>query len=190
MVLEPAAISADWDYPVIVKPRSGAGSRGVRLVANPADLAAIGSDSTLIVQENLPGEEYSVDTVIGPTGVIAAVPRLRARVDSGVAIAGRTVADPELVEVAAACARAAGLLGVVNVQLRRRASGRPALLEINPRFSGAMPLTIASGVDMPSLAVDIALGLPLPERVPFAEVAAVRFLEDVVVPVEEIEALT
>ena len=36
------------------------------------------------------------------------------------------------------------------------------------------------GVDMPSLAPDLALGRPLPDSVPFAEVAVVRHLEDVV----------
>jgi carbamoyl-phosphate synthase large subunit len=42
-----------------------------------------------------------------------------------------------------------------------------------------MPLTIAAGVDMPSLAVDLALGRPLPVRLPFRELANVRFLEDI-----------
>jgi carbamoyl-phosphate synthase large subunit len=68
---------------------------------------------------------------------------------------------------------------VANVQLRRAADGTPSLLEINPRFPGALPLTIAAGVDMPSYVLDLALGLPLPEQVAFREIANVRFLEDV-----------
>jgi carbamoyl-phosphate synthase large subunit len=64
--------------------------------------------------------------------------------------------------------------------------GVPALLEINPRFPGAMPLTIAAGVDMPSLALDLALGLGIPDRVDFAEIANVRYLEDVFVDASEI----
>jgi len=183
----PASSAAEWDFPIIVKPRSGAGSRGVRLVHSRADLDALGDDDSLIAQELLPGDEYSVDVIANAEGhVIAAVPRTRTRVDSGVSIAGLTVKDAELEATATAVAQAIGLTGVANVQLRRDPNGVPALLEVNPRFPGAMPLTIAAGVDMPSLALDLALGLDLPERVDFREIANVRFLEDVFVDIAEI----
>ena len=176
----PAALAEDWTFPIIVKPRSGAGSRGVRLVHSRDDLEALGDAPELIAQEHLPGEEYSVDVFADANGhVVAAVPRTRTRVDSGVSIAGQTVRDGGLESTAAAVAAAIGLTGVANVQLRRDTSGVPALLEVNPRFPGAMPLTIAAGVDMPSLALDLALGLDTPDTVPFREIANVRFLEDV-----------
>jgi carbamoyl-phosphate synthase large subunit len=183
----PAAAAEDWDFPIIVKPRSGAGSRGVRLVHSRADLDALGHDETLIAQELLPGDEYSVDVIANAGGhVVAAVPRTRTRVDSGVSIAGLTVRDAELEATATAVAQAIALTGVANVQLRRDRDGMPALLEVNPRFPGAMPLTIAAGVDMPSLALDLALGLDLPDKVEFREIANVRFLEDVFVDPAEI----
>ncbi|NEN06828.1 ATP-grasp domain-containing protein [Diaminobutyricibacter tongyongensis] len=170
----------DWDFPVIVKPRSGAGSRGVRVVADRPALEALGDDESIIIQEHLPGDEFSVDVLAGLDGaVIAAVPRSRERVDSGVSIAGRTVRRAELSDTAAAVARAIGLTGVANVQLRYSASGVPALLEVNPRFPGAMPLTIAAGVDMPSLLHDLVIGEEVPSKVDFVELANVRFLEDV-----------
>ncbi|HQE46968.1 MAG TPA: ATP-grasp domain-containing protein, partial [Rhodoglobus sp.] len=160
--------------------RSGAGSRGVRLVEDRAALEAIGPDESQIIQENLPGDEFSVDVLAGADGaVIAAVPRSRTKVDSGVSIAGYTLHSTELEQTAAAVAEAIGLVGVANVQLRYDSAGVAALLEVNPRFPGAMPLTIAAGVDMPSLAVDLALGRPLPVRLPFRELANVRFLEDI-----------
>lgn len=188
-VLDADALEAAWDFPVIVKPRSGSGSRGVRVVADRDELRAIGADTALIAQELLPGEEYSVD-VLADAGsrVVAAVPRTRTRVDSGVSIAGVTVQDAGLVATATAVAEAIGLVGVANVQLRRDTHGAPALLEVNPRFPGALPLTIAAGADLPALAVDLALGLPLPEAVPFREVANVRFLEDVFVDPAEVLA--
>ncbi|MFC7765746.1 ATP-grasp domain-containing protein [Leucobacter soli] len=152
-----------------------------------AALEALPADAGLIVQDLLPGEEYSVDVIADAQGrVVSAVPRTRARVDSGVAIAGRTVRDPELEGTAEAVARAIGLVGVANVQLRRDRDGRAMLLEVNPRFPGALPLTIAAGVDIPSLVVDLFLGRELPERLPFREIASVRFLEDVIVDVDEV----
>ena len=170
----------DWSFPVIVKPRSGAGSRGVRLVESREQLDALGFDEKLMIQAYLPGDEFSVDVLADLDGnVIAAVPRSRERVDSGVSIAGRTVRRAELEETAAEVARAIGLTGVANVQLRYDRSGSPALLEVNPRFPGAMPLTIAAGVDMPSLLHDLVRGVEVPSRVDFIELANVRYLEDV-----------
>ncbi|MDN4614843.1 ATP-grasp domain-containing protein [Leifsonia sp. F6_8S_P_1B] len=181
-LLNAEGVGTDWTFPVIVKPRSGAGSRGVRLIADRVALEALGTDESILIQENLPGDEFSVDVLAGLDGeVIAAVPRSRERVDSGVSIAGRTVRRDELSETASAVARAIGLTGVANVQLRYSADGEPALLEVNPRFPGAMPLTIASGVDMPSLLLDLVLGRPVPSSVDFRELANVRYLEDVFV---------
>lgn len=178
--LGPQSDAAGWTFPVIVKPRRGSGSRGVRTVPDADALRALGADDALIVQELLPGAEYSVDVLADASGhVVAAVPRTRARVDSGVSIAGTTVHDDGLETIAAAVARAIGLVGVANVQVRRDREGGPALLEVNPRFPGALPLTVAAGVDMPSLAVDLALGREIPEHVGFRELATVRFLEDV-----------
>ena len=96
-LLDAEGSARQWSFPVIVKPRRGAGSRGVRLVAGRPDLTALGYDPALIIQEFLPGEEYSVDVIADSLGhVVAAVPRTRTRVDSGVSIAGRTLHDPEL----------------------------------------------------------------------------------------------
>ncbi|PCE15346.1 biotin carboxylase [Microbacterium sp. SZ1] len=183
----PEALAAEWEFPVFAKPRQGAGSRGIRLIPDRAALEALPVDEGLIVQEFLPGEEYSVDVLADASGrVVAAVPRTRARVDSGVAIAGRTVHDEELEQTATAVAEAIGLVGVANVQLRRDRSGRAMLLEVNPRFPGALPLTIAAGVDIPSLVADLFLGVEIPASVPFRELASVRFLEDVIVEVDEV----
>ncbi|WP_029289726.1 ATP-grasp domain-containing protein [Cellulomonas sp. HZM] len=186
LVGTPQAVDG-WDFPVIVKPRRGAGSRGVRVVTSQHELDAVHADEDLLVQELLPGDEYSVDVLAGLDGhVIAAVPRARLRVDSGVAVAGVTVRDDELVATASAVAKAVGLTTVANVQLKRDRDGRPALLEVNPRFPGAMPLTIASGVDMPSIVLDAVLSRRVPERMDFAEVANVRYLEDVFLPVGDV----
>lgn len=178
-LLSPAA-AVGREFPVIVKPRRGAGSRGIALIGSEQELLALGTDDSRLVQDHLPGDEYSVDVISDLDGhVIAAVPRLRSRVDSGVAVAGRTVRDAELEEAARAVAAAIGLTTVANVQLKRGLDGRAALLEVNPRFPGSMPLTVAAGVDMPSLTLDLVLGRPVPPHVDFRELAVVRYLEDI-----------
>jgi len=175
----PSVDPASWTYPVIVKPREGSGSRGVMTVGSAAALAALDRSPSLIVQEFLPGEEYSVDVLADAAGhVIASVPRLRARVDSGVSVGGRTIHDPEVEWFGRAVAQATGVTFVANVQCKRDHEGSPALLEVNPRMPGTLGLTIASGVDMPRLALAALLGRPLPANIDFRELAVVRFLDE------------
>ena len=113
------------------------------------------------------------------------MPRTRDRIDSGVAIAGRTVHDDGLIDEATRVAQMIGLQGIGNVQFRRAADGTPGLLEVNPRVPGTLTLTAAAGVDMCSLALADLLGGPVPDTVEWDEVAVVRHLEDIVVPIED-----
>jgi carbamoyl-phosphate synthase large subunit len=175
----PALDPGSWAYPAIVKPRTGSGSRGIHIVGSAAELAAMERSPGLIVQDFLPGEEYSVDVLADLNGhVIASVPRVRARVDSGVSVGGRTVHDPEIEYFGRAVARATGVTFVANVQCKRDRDGRPALLEVNPRIPGTLGLTIAAGVDMPRLALHALLGQRLPAHLDFRELAVVRFLDE------------
>jgi carbamoyl-phosphate synthase large subunit len=187
VLLSDAGPPDSWRFPVVVKPRRGSGSRGVRLVHSGDQLREAGADDTMIVQDYLPGDEYSVDVLADAAGrVVAVVPRARTRVDSGVSVAGHTLHDPELDELARAVFAAVGLTLVANVQCRRGRDGRLALLEVNPRFSGAMPLTVHSGVDMPRLCLDTVLGRTLPDAVPFRDVTMVRHLDERFIDAAEI----
>jgi carbamoyl-phosphate synthase large subunit len=177
-----------WTYPVMVKPRRGSGSRGIRMVGSAQELADIQASADYLVQEYLPGTEYSIDVLADVTGhVVASVPRVRERVDSGVSVAGRTLHDAELERLGADMAVVTGLTYVANVQFRRDAAGRPALLEVNPRFPGTMPLTVASGVDMPLMALDALRGKPLPAEAGFRDVAMVRYLDERFIELGEVQ---
>ena len=173
---EPVAVA----LPVIVKPRSGSGSRGIRLVERRSELEALERDGTLLVQEHLPGPEYSLDVLARADGHVAAVvPRERLKVDSGIAVTGRTLRDAALDRFAREVAEAIELTSVANVQVKLAADDEPALLEVNARFPGTMPLTVAAGVDMPRLAVMEALGEPIPDGpLPFEELAMVRYFHE------------
>jgi carbamoyl-phosphate synthase large subunit len=166
--------------PAIVKPRSGSGSRGIVLVERRAELDALARDGSLLVQEHLPGPEHSLDVLARADGHVAAVvPRERLKVDSGIAVTGRTKHDERLDTFAREVARLIGLTTVANVQVKEDVSGEPALLEVNPRFPGTMPLTVHSGVDMPRLAIGEALGEAIPDGpLAFRDIAMVRYFEE------------
>ncbi|MGW6414496.1 ATP-grasp domain-containing protein [Streptomyces sp. NPDC055055] len=168
-------------FPAIAKPRTGSGSRGIVLVHGPEELAALPQDGSYLLQELLPGTEYSVDVLTDALGrVVAAVPRARDKTDSGIVVAGRVLDLPELSGIAEDTVRTLGLRGVLNVQLREDRAGKAALLEVNPRPPGGMSLTVAAGVDMPKWAVAALLGHPMPDRIAHRETAVVRHWQDVV----------
>lgn len=186
--LDQVADPESWTYPVIVKPRTGSGSRDISVIESSVALGALDASPDFLVQEYLPGEEYSVDVLADVSGhVVASVPRVRERVDSGVSVAGRTMHDPELEQLGAAVATATGLTYIANVQFRRDVAGRPALLEVNPRVPGTLPLTVASGVDMPRMALDSLRGRPLPDHADFRDVAMVRYLEERFIELGEVQ---
>jgi carbamoyl-phosphate synthase large subunit len=164
-------------FPRFVKPRSGAGSRGAEKIASRRELEAQAMDGSLLLQEYLPGEEYSVDVYVHSDGrVMAAVPRERMKTDSGVAVTARTLRNEELIASAVRIAEVIGIRYVANIQFKRAADGVFKLLEINPRFPGTLPLTTASGIDMPKLMVDDVLGRKMPDGLlPFREIMVVRY---------------
>jgi carbamoyl-phosphate synthase large subunit len=187
--LDEAVDPASWTYPVIVKPRTGSGSRDITAIVSADELksALTTAEPGYLVQEYLPGEEYSIDILADTDGrVVAGVPRVRSRVDSGVCVAGRTLHDCELERFGATVAVTVGLAYIGNVQVRRDVDGEPALLEVNPRAPGSLSLPIASGVDMPRLALDALHGRPLPEHAEFCEKAMVRFLDERFLDLSEI----
>jgi len=108
--------------------------------------------------EYLPGKEYSVDILCDKGKILAAVTRLRLSIFYGLAMHAQVVDEPDVQEAACELVKKLGLSYVVNVQFRRDASGVAKLMEINPRIPGTIGLTVAAGINMPYLALKIALG--------------------------------
>lgn len=178
-----AAAGETW--PAIVKPRLGSGGRGVALIGGP-DVLTVPFDSTHILQQLLPGEEISVDVLARRSGgVVAAVPRLRLKVDSGIAVAGETIHDAGAIAMAREVVESVGLAGPLNVQFKRSVTGDWKLLEINPRLPGSSPLTMAAGVDFVGIALADLLGEHIDDSYEFIDVAMVRHWEDIAIPAGE-----
>ncbi|RUR09310.1 ATP-grasp domain-containing protein [Legionella septentrionalis] len=183
--------ASQFNFPCFAKPRMGAGSHGATMIANPSALNRLPKDGSYIIQELLPGDEYSVDVYVSTTGhVLAAVPRLRMKIDSGIAVASQTKNNPELIEKALNIAQKTGITYVANIQFKANASKEFKLLEINPRFPGTLPLTAAAGIDIPKLLIDDLLGKPLgASLLPFRELMVVRYWTEHFFAIDEWKAL-
>ncbi len=171
--------------PWIVKPRRGRGSRDVHPVDTRRDVAwACRHVPDPIVQQRCPGREFTVDTLVDRDGaLVGAVPRWRIETRAGISTKGLTFTDPAVLDVTARTLAAVGLRGVANVQGFLDRSGAATVVEVNPRFSGGLPLSLAAGADLVGEYVRVLHGLPVrPERLEFTPgVAMVRYLESVFV---------
>jgi carbamoyl-phosphate synthase large subunit len=187
-VLNSGFDDSDWEYPLFVKPRAGSGSRGIVKIDSPIELSEQIRDGSLLVQEYLGGEEYSVDVVADRRGkILAVVPRERLKVDSGIAVASRTLKDDALEMQAVIVANIIGLKYTANIQFKKNAKGEPCLLEVNPRFPGTMPLTVQSGVNMPLISLKDILGISISnENLEWREIAVVRTWQEHFVESSEI----
>ncbi|HEV8439993.1 MAG TPA: ATP-grasp domain-containing protein [Methylomirabilota bacterium] len=168
-------------FPCFVKPVFGKGSRNSYRCDTRAELAFYSSRfRDLIVQEYLPGEEYTVDVLsdLAATPILA-VPRIRLETKDGISSKGRIVRDSEMEQLCLEIAAHLGLKGPTCMQLKRDEQGRLKFLEINPRIGGGSIFSTLAGVNIPKLLLDIIDGMELAPRVP-KEILVLRYYEEVV----------
>jgi len=155
----PSDLPAAPSFPLFIKPRFGRGGVGAFPVRSDRELAFfVQYVADPVLQPYLNGPEFTIDVLSDFTGrVLSAVPRERVVIRAGVVDRGRTVRDEALVSLGALCAEALECVGAINIQCRI-VNGQPVIFEINPRFSGGIPLTIAAGADFPHMLVQAARG--------------------------------
>jgi carbamoyl-phosphate synthase large subunit len=155
----PDAMPVSPTFPLFIKPRSGRGGVGAFPVSNARQLDFfLDYVADPVVQQHLEGPEFTIDVLCDFRGTpLSIVPRERVVIRSGVIDRGRTVRDRGLTDLALAVVRTLPFHGAVNIQCRVVA-GRPVMFEINPRFSGGIPLTIAAGADFPRMLLQLTRG--------------------------------
>ncbi|WP_115865072.1 ATP-grasp domain-containing protein [Halorussus litoreus] len=152
------------DFPVVVKPRRGRGSRGVAkldslaaLEAHLAETDRVAED--LVVQEYVSGTEYTTSVVATRDDRLLSIVPKEAIAKEGCTVRGATRLEPSVI---ASCKRIFSALspgGPINVQqLRDDETGEVYTIEINPRFSSTACLTVEAGVNELDLLVRDALG--------------------------------
>lgn len=144
---------ADLKWPLVVKPRTGRGSRDVHIVSGTSELDAILSDTTyeldaLLIQECIAGAEFTVSVVAWKDGITQVVVPKEILCKRGITKLAVTRANQAINDV---CRKVQDCLrpdGPINVQLMLEAnSGVPRIFEINPRYSTSTTLTVQSGVE-------------------------------------------
>lgn len=152
--------ASDWPYPVVVKPAENSASFGVTVVKDPTGVPdaisrasawthefphGIPFDRTVLVQEYLPGQEFSVEAISDrgrffPWGVtMKFTTDGDSRAETGHIFPAPIPADLQaaILEVARAGTEALGVTeGISHTEIKLDADGKPRLIESGPRPAG------------------------------------------------------
>jgi len=160
-------------YPCFVKPLRGSASVGTGVINNDRELKAHVATfgELLVVQEYAPGQEFTVDVFRSRDETVhCVVPRLRMVIRSGEVEMGITIRDKHVIEDTTTLAGLLGdIWGVFCCQCKRDTDGRPRFFEVNPRFGGGSPLSIAAGANLPRYVLQEILGKPIDKNIDFQE---------------------
>lgn len=140
------------EFPVFLKPRDGSSSKGAHLVSSKRELNFyLESVPNCFVQELVEGREFTIDILLSDESkVLCIVPRLRQETRAGEISKGITVRDEELIAFARKLVAAIpGLRGCVTLQCIVDEGGSVFAIELNPRFGGGYPLSMAAGANYP-----------------------------------------
>jgi carbamoyl-phosphate synthase large subunit len=154
--------NSEAQYPFLMKPSFGSCSVGVTKINNSRELEFFKDYiDAPVLQELLVGDEYTVDVLVDFHGVVrSVVPRLRIETRAGEVSKGITVKNQEIIAAAKKVAEALpGSLGCLTVQCFLTPCGDIKFVEINPRFGGGFPLSLAAGADFPRWIIEMMLGI-------------------------------
>jgi carbamoyl-phosphate synthase large subunit len=123
----------------------------------------------VIAQSFVPGEEYNVAALGDGKGNLVGAVAMRKMMltDKGKGWCGVAIDNPELIRICEAVVGALRWRGPLEVEILKSAkTGEHFVIEINPRFPAWIHLTAGAGLNLPYLAVRLALGLPVPSPLP------------------------
>ncbi len=146
-VFDPEELSGNLPFPVFVKPRAGRGSAHTHKACDRSELDfVLARVPEPLVQEYLPGREYTIDTLSTLDGrFLYASIRERLATDSGISVKGRTLEWPALEELARRVVEGLGIIGPCCLQGILDHEGKIRFTDCNPRLGGGTVLSVAAG---------------------------------------------
>ena len=167
------------DYPMIIKPREGGGSRSIFKINSFQDIEKyIEVVPTPLLQEYLfpDNEEYTAGTFRTLDNEIYTV-ILKRTLKFGMTNTAQIVLDNELNNFAKDVILKTNLIGSNNIQFRVTAEG-PKVLEINPRFSGTTGIRAHFGFNDVEMWINQALAKGKIQKPKIKEGFVLRYMEE------------
>lgn len=165
-----AAMAEQWPI-LVLKPRQGSGSVGLRFIdaADPTMAAreiadhAIPAADSWVVQPRMEGDEYGLDVVadLQASHLEGVLARRKLGMRSGETNVAETVDSRRFTDLAERVTALLEPRGLIDMDLLV-VGGEPVLIDINPRFGGGYPFNHAAGADVPGFYLARARSLPAP----------------------------
>jgi len=156
-------ISEIKNFPVFIKPNTGYGSRGAKIINTKEEARNhIEEWGDCIISDYLPGEEYTVDCFTNRHGELMFVgPRPRRRTKTGISVNTISIKKEErkeFEEIADKINSKLTFSGAWFFQVKRDANNTLSLLEVASRMGGSSLLYRYKGVNFALLSVFDAFG--------------------------------
>ena len=168
---------ADFNFPVIIKPRDNSGSRGVKLCRNAAELEASFSEAfevskldTVLVEEFIEGPEYSIESLHydGKSEVLQFTQKTTTEFPYNVELGHRQPADisednkREIREIVSRIGKALGFGNCPSHTELKINSRGIFVIETSPRLGGdyitSTLVPLSTGINIEDQLLSIALG--------------------------------
>lgn len=157
---EEAIKIGEISFPVIIKPRYGSASVGVRVVYDLEDLLlAVKKEPDLIIQEYLIGQEYGLDLYVDMLSneVVSIFAKKKLVMRAGETDKAVSCKDKKIFELAERLAGKLKLRGQADIDIFE-INSEYYISEVNPRFGGGYPLAFQCGCNFPRYIINNLTG--------------------------------
>jgi carbamoyl-phosphate synthase large subunit len=155
---------------MILKPKRGSGSRGIKIVEL----------EDRIIQEYLPGKEYTVDVFCDmSSNIINHVIRERVATKAGISTKSTVLFDKSISLIVGQLVHHLSIKGPACVQLRNNDKGSPHVIECNPRLGGGTYISTLAGVNYADIYLNMLTNKPNKTQKP-KEITVTRYFEEIV----------
>ena len=154
------------EFPAVLKPDRGSGGKGITFVNSMKEFHTIGVGffekyGPFVIQEKIPfvhkytvGVLCNADSKVRRACIIKEIRNYP--VETGPACYVETVTSPEILNLSVRLMESLNYFGIADIDfLIDSRTGKPQLMEINPRFWGSLQVAINAGVDFPSLLFEL-----------------------------------
>lgn len=147
------------NFPIFFKPEVGSGSKGAMILNTKEEFELLKNQNGLFL-ELINGTEYTVDAIFDlKGGLLGYNQRIRIKTLGGAAVITQNNYEVDISPFLKKIADNYKIKGPCNFQFFRTNDNDIVFTDVNLRFaSGGLPLSVASGLDIPNLTLKLLMG--------------------------------
>ena len=154
------------DFPIIIKPIQGNGSRNVLVVNSYKDLKKnLPINKSNYIQKKVSGKEYSIDILSYPKkNLLFAMPRERIVIKAGQMVKGKIFFKKKLIDYAKKVSKIFKIKSSACLQCIVKGN-KIYFIELNARFGTGLSLTVGAGLNLPLIQIKLFEKYPIKKNI-------------------------